>query len=136
MLLTTVELYCSALSYDWQYLQCRSCLYFRTLTPLPPLHSTSHLSFTLSSPFLSSPLLSSPLLSYPLPSFPLLLSSPVLLCSPVALNKSCRLIDIETGLSIGTHDGKEALTVGQGARAGGCSDKYFVSSLTAVAGNI
>ena len=89
-------------------------------------------------PLLSPPLLTPPLLlSCPsLLSSPSLLSCPSLLSSSVTLNKSCRLIDIETGLSIGNHDGKEALTVGQGARAGGCSDKYFVASLTAVAGNI
>ena len=111
----------------------------QNLSLLQDADSTSSLPFSFSPilyPLLSRPLLTPSLLSPSILSSPSFLSCPSLLSSPIALNKSCRLIDIETGLSIGTHDGKEALTVGQGARAGGCSDKYFVASLTAVAGNI
>lgn len=32
---------------------------------------------------------------------------------------------------VGRHEGKEALTIGQGARIGGCGDKYFIVSLDA-----
>ena len=41
-----------------------------------------------------------------------------------------RFIDTDTLLPIGTHFGKEALTVGQGARVGGSKEKYFITSLT------
>ena len=39
---------------------------------------------------------------------------------------SGRFVDIDTGREVGRHEGKEALTVGQGARIGGCRDKYFI----------
>jgi tRNA U34 2-thiouridine synthase MnmA/TrmU len=35
-------------------------------------------------------------------------------------------VDVDTGLVVGQHGGKEALTVGQGARIGGSPDKYFI----------
>ncbi len=37
-----------------------------------------------------------------------------------------RFIDVDTGHVVGTHQGKEALTAGQGARIGGAEMKYFV----------
>ena len=37
-----------------------------------------------------------------------------------------RFIDVDTGCEVGRHEGKEALTIGQGARIGGCRDKYFI----------
>ena len=37
-----------------------------------------------------------------------------------------RFVDVDTGREVGRHEGKEALTVGQGARISGCRDKYFV----------
>jgi len=40
-------------------------------------------------------------------------------------------VDIDTGLAVGQHDGKEKYTVGQGARIGGTSQKYFVVSTSA-----
>ena len=39
---------------------------------------------------------------------------------------SGRFIDVDTGREVGRHEGKEALTIGQGARIGGCRDKYFI----------
>lgn len=38
-----------------------------------------------------------------------------------------RFVDVDTGLPVGEHRGKELFTVGQGARIGGCSDRYFVT---------
>lgn len=37
-----------------------------------------------------------------------------------------RFIDIETGAVLGSHNGAEIFTVGQGARISGAPDKYFV----------
>ena len=40
---------------------------------------------------------------------------------------------MDTGLVVGRHSGKEALTVGQGARIGGSPDKYFIAAHAAAA---
>ena len=37
-----------------------------------------------------------------------------------------RFIDIDTGHVLGTHDGQEYFTIGQGAKIGGLSTKYFI----------
>jgi tRNA (5-methylaminomethyl-2-thiouridylate)-methyltransferase len=37
-----------------------------------------------------------------------------------------RFIDLDTGKILGRHEGKEALTIGQGAKIGGSREKYFI----------
>jgi tRNA U34 2-thiouridine synthase MnmA/TrmU len=39
---------------------------------------------------------------------------------------SVRFIDIDDGQIVGKHDGQECLTIGQKARIGGASDKYYI----------
>ena len=39
-----------------------------------------------------------------------------------------RFIDVDSREIVGAHSGKEALTVGQKARLGGCTEKYFICS--------
>jgi tRNA methyl transferase len=38
-------------------------------------------------------------------------------------------VDVDTGKEVGRHSGMQAFTIGQGAKIGGCSEKYFVASL-------
>jgi len=38
-----------------------------------------------------------------------------------------RFIDYDTGAAVGSHEGKELFTVGQGARISGVTDRYFVT---------
>jgi tRNA U34 2-thiouridine synthase MnmA/TrmU len=60
--------------------------------------------------------------------------------SPPRSSSTCpslvsRFIDIDTGAVLGTHDGAEIFTVGQGARISGAPEKYFIVQKQATGAN-